>query len=165
MQQYAAGGGISPMTDVASTPPPLARWLGFAGLLPQILAVILVLPADGQWRFTALALGYAYAALILSFLGGMWWGLAARASAAAPGWLWFAAVAPSLIALLSAVPWATGEEWPGPSLGLLGIALLGSLLVDRQVAAMGLSPAWWLGIRVPLSIGLGLLTLAIACLA
>ena len=128
-------------------------------------ALVAVAGGDPEGRFSALALGFAYAALILSFLGGMWWGLAAQAGAAAPRWLWFAAVAPSLIALVSAWPWAVGKDWPGPSMLLLGLALLGSLLVDYRLHAAGLAPRWWLRLRVPLSVGLGAMTLAIGYFA
>ncbi|MEG3166130.1 DUF3429 domain-containing protein [Sphingomonas sp. PB2P19] len=143
----------------AKVVPPLPLWLGLAGLIPQLLAFIGVAAGEPEGRFTALALAYAYAALILSFLGGMWWGLAAQARTAVPRWVWVAAVVPSLIALLSALPWAFGDRWPGPSLALLGLALLGSLGVDYRLRAAGLCPAWWLRLRLPLSIGLGLLTL------
>ena len=73
-------------------------------------------------RFTALSVGYGYAALIFSFLGGVWWGLAAMGGARTPGWVWVAAVVPSLLALATAWPWATGGTWPGPSLIVLGVA-------------------------------------------
>ena len=85
-------------------------------------------------------MGYAYAALILSFLGGLWWGIAASRPNP-PEWLWVAAIAPSLIALGSAVPWATGQPWPGPSLLILGVALIGALAVDLVLARQGLVPA------------------------
>jgi hypothetical protein len=147
-----------------SAVPPIALWLGFAGLLPQAGALIAVLTDHPEWHFSALALGYAYAALILSFLGGMWWGLAAQAWQPIAGWIWFAAVTPSLIALASAVPWAIGDAWPGPSLALLGLAILGSLAVDYRLQAAGLCPGWWLRLRVPLSTGLGGLTLALGYL-
>lgn len=117
-----------------------------------------------EWHFAALSLTYAYSALILSFLGGTWWGLAARHPAQPPNWVWFAAVAPSLVALASAVPWAIGTAWPTPSLVLLGLALLASLLIDRKLAADGLAPAWWMSLRLPLSVGLGGLTLLAAML-
>jgi Protein of unknown function (DUF3429) len=143
----------------------LPRWLGWAGLLPQLWALTAILAGAPDSRFSAVALGYAYAALILSFLGGTWWGLAAQARPPVPRWVWFAAVAPSLVALGSAVPWAVGATWPGPSLGLLGIALIAALAVDYKLVGAGLCPAWWLGLRLPLSLGLGLLTLAIGYLA
>jgi hypothetical protein len=145
--------------------PRLALVLGYAGLLPQLAAVAVLLADDTGWRFAALALGYAYAALILSFLGGIWWGIAAQAHRPVPAWLWVAAVAPSLVALASAIPWAIGKPWPGPSLGWLGIALLLSLVVDYRLWATRLAPPWWLHLRLPLSLGLGLLTLVVSYLA
>ena len=140
------------------SPPVVPRWLGLAGLLPQLAVVAVVLSGDGPLRFSALSMGYAYAALILSFLGGLWWGLAARADHP-PEWIWVAAIAPSLIALGSAVPWALGEPWPGPSLAVLGVALIAALGVDRLLVREGLTPRWWMSLRVPLSLGLGLMTL------
>jgi len=149
--QPAATGGI----------PPLARLLGLSGLLPQLGAVALLLSGDPQSRFSALAIAYAYAAIILSFLGGLWWGLAARAESP-PRWLWFASVAPSLIALGTAWPWMVGLRWPGPSLVVLGFSLIAALLVDRALVRAGIAPYGWMTLRVPLSLGLGVLTILAA---
>ncbi len=143
------------------SPPPLPRWLGLAGLLPQLAAVALVFGGDEAVRFSAIALGYAYAALILSFLGGLWWGIAAGA-AKPPQWLWIVSVVPSLVALASAVPWAVGAPWPGPSLVVLGVGLIAALGVDLMLARQGLVPSWWMSLRLPLSLGLGGLTLLLA---
>ncbi len=148
---------------MTGAPPRLARALGAAGLLPQISVILVLLEHNNELRFSALAMGYAYAALILSFLGGLWWGLAAKAHAA-PGWLWIAAVIPSLVALASAVPWATGEPWPGPSLYILGGALIASLAIDWLLVRAGIAPPWWMGLRLPLSLGLGGLTLLAAAI-
>jgi hypothetical protein len=151
------------MTDPAlpGTPPklpPVARILGLAGLLPQAGVVAALLFGGTDVRFTALSVGYAYAALIFSFLGGLWWGLAAMGGNRTPGWAWIAAVAPSLLALATAWPWATGGSWPGPSLVILGVAIASSLFVDLRLSAAGITPDGWLALRVPLSTGLGLLT-------
>lgn len=144
--------------------PALPRWLGLAGLLPQFTCVAVLYAGPAEWREAALAIAFAYAALILSFLGGMWWGIAAAAPAAqrrkALGWLWIAAVLPSLVALACFLPWALGWAWPEPSLVMLGGALLVSLGVDAKLGA--LAPRWWLALRVPLSTGLGLATIAAA---
>jgi len=139
----------------------LPRWLGLAGLLPQFAAVAVVFGGDTTLHFSAIALGYAYAALILSFLGGLWWGVAATAPRP-PEWIWVAAVVPSLIALASAIPWAVGAPWPGPSLVVLGVGLVAALGVDLILARQGLVPAWWMSLRLPLSLGLGGLTLLLA---
>ena len=144
--------------------PALPRWLGLAGLLPQFTCVAVLYAGPAEWREAALAIAFAYAALILSFLGGMWWGIAAAAPAAqrrkALGWLWIAAVLPSLVALACFLPWALDWAWPEPSLVMLGGALLVSLGVDAKLDA--LAPRWWKALRVPLSTGLGLATIAAA---
>jgi hypothetical protein len=140
--------------------PPILRTLGYAGLLPQAFAIAALLIGGLEWRFTALSFAFAYAALILSFLGGSWWGLAARSPGAAPTWVWAAGVTPSLLALVSAVPWMIGGEWPGPSLPVLGAAIVATLAVDRMLDRRGFCPPGWLRLRAHLSLGLGALTLA-----
>jgi hypothetical protein len=143
--------------------PPAALTLGYAGLLPQIIAVAMVASGSG-WRWAALAGGWAYAALIFSFLGGVWWGLAlARPEVGRAAYV--AAVAPSLIALASFIPWTIGAEWPAPALAILGTCLLLSPLVDRAIAQRTALPAGWLRLRVVLSGGLGTLTIALAAMA
>lgn len=144
--------------------PPTARVLGLAGLLPQLACLAVAWLGPPVWKDAASTIAALYAALILSFLGGTWWGLAAGAPAAerraALGWLWTAAVMPSLIALACLAPLAFGWLWPEPSLVMLGGALLIALGVDVRLA--GLAPRWWLQLRVPLSVVLGTVTLAIA---
>jgi hypothetical protein len=143
--------------------PVVPRRLGLAGLMPQFVFMLAVWSGPGEWHWTALAAGWAYAALIFSFLGGMWWGIAALRladGAAVPGWLWLAAVLPSLLALVSFMPWVFGREWPGPSLAWLGLGLLVSPLVDRQIARL-VAP-WWLRLRLMLSVGLAIPTLLLA---
>lgn len=117
-----------------------------------------------EWKWSALAVAYAYAALIFSFLGGTWWGLAA-AHKDAPGWVYVAAVSPSLIALVTYVPWILGLSWPGPSMLLLGLCIIGSPLVDRRLVAAGIESTWLLSLRWILSLGLGMLTLTMAVVA
>jgi len=138
--------------------PRIAMLLGLSGLIPQAFAVMALVGDDPATRFPALALAYAYAALILSFLGGLWWGIAAK-SDDPPRWIWVAAVVPSLVALASAWPWMVGLTWPGPSLVALGVALIAALGVDLALIRGGLAPPGWLGLRAPLSLGLGALTL------
>ncbi|MXO52254.1 DUF3429 family protein [Erythrobacter gaetbuli] len=144
--------------------PGLARVLGLSGLLPQAACLFALLFGPPEWREPALRIAAIYAALILSFLGGLWWGIAAGAPAAerrrALGWLWIAAVTPSLVALACFLPWAFGGRWPEPSLVMLGAALLISLGVDARLGS--LAPRWWMALRVPLSVGLGAMTIAIA---
>lgn len=146
--------------------PPLPRWLGLAGLLPQLACLLALWFGPPDWRYVALAAAWGYAALIFSFLGGLWWGIAAARSgdsAEAHAWLWVAAVVPSLVAFATYLPWVFGWRWPVPSLAVLGIGLLASLAVDHKLGA--LAPGWWLSLRRPLSLGLGAMTLLIALAA
>lgn len=146
--------------------PPLPRWLGLAGLLPQLACLLALWFGPPDWRYVALAAAWGHAALIFSFLGGLWWGIAAARSgdsAEAHAWLWVAAVVPSLVAFATYLPWVFGWRWPVPSLAVLGIGLLASLAVDHKLGA--LAPGWWLSLRRPLSLGLGATTLLIALAA
>ena len=133
-----------------------ARLLGYAGIAPQFIAFMAVLKG-GPEGWSALALGYGYAALIFSFLGGVWWGIG-MARSDAPRWIFAVAVLPSLIALALWFPWMIGEVWPKPEMLVLGVLIMASPLVDH---AIGHAPAGWLALRWRLSLGLGGLTAAI----
>jgi hypothetical protein len=129
----------------------LIQTLGYAGLIPFVgLAMLLWLVAPGLQAWVAMALA-GYAALIVSFLGGVHWGLGwlggLRGPNAAPHtqrnhFLW--GITLSLLA------------WPGllmpPFAGLawLGFALVLSYLADRTLyARAGLQR--WLTLRFRLS--------------
>ena len=145
--------------SIASLPRPLVV-LGLAGLLPQAICFALVVQG-GPERWIALAAACFYAALILSFLGGMWW-MAGLLSGLRAGWVYGLAIVPSLIGWAALLPWSAGWNWPGPSLVVLALALLASPLVDRTLARHVAFPAGWLRLRAIMTSGLGLLTMLIA---
>ena len=142
----------------------LARWLGLAGLIPQILLATVVIGLPAKFGPPAIGLALIYSGLILSFIGGAWWGLAAHGKVRVSSWLWLAAIAPSLIAF-AAIGAGTIGRSPGPSLMITGTSLIAALGVDFKLAANGLCPPGWLGLRTPLSLGLGGLTILIATLS
>ncbi len=141
--------------------PPAARLLGYAGLLPLVgcAAGLVLLPMH---RAPLLDAGFGYAALIFSFLGGLWWGQGVARGRASPG-LFGVAVLPSLIAwglmLLRLLGWTTGE-----ALLALGTAILLSPVVDLVLARNQALVRGWIALRLQLSTGLGALTLALAFL-
>jgi len=139
---------------------PAARVLGYAGLLPQVFCCAMIL-AGHEWRYAALAGGFAYAAAIFSFLGGVWWGQAVQSGRATTG-AYVLAILPSLLAVALFLPWSFGWEWPGPALFYLGALILASPLVDR---ALGYAAPDFLRLRWHLSVGLGTLTLLLGALA
>lgn len=146
--------------DANNSLSPAARALGYAGLLPQALCVALIVIGH-EWRYSALAGGYAYAAAIFSFLGGVWWGQAVASGRASTG-AYLLAVLPSLMAVALFLPWTFGWDWPGPALLYLGALILASPLVDR---GLGFAQADFLRLRWHLSAGLGGLTIALGFLS
>jgi Protein of unknown function (DUF3429) len=120
--------------------------LGYAGLIPLVgLALLIWLVAPDLQAWVALALA-AYAALIVSFLGGIHWGIGWSRLAQTPDskthFIW--GVVPSLLA------------WPGlvmpPYAGLawLGLVVIVCYAVDRRLYTQaGLSA--WLKLRFRLS--------------
>lgn len=143
--------------------------LGYAGLLPQVAAVILValgrIRSDPVLLRSGMGLAGNYGALILSFLGGVWWGFAVRRG---EGQARLAAVAvlPSLAALGVFVLLGLWDiRSGGLPLILLGLLIILTLLVDDRLAASGEAPAGWMRLRAPLSLGLGGLTILAGLLA
>ena len=146
--------------DGQSSLSPAARILGYAGLSPQIICLGMVLSGH-EWRYSALAGGFAYAAAIFSFLGGVWWGQAVQSGRASTG-AYLLAVMPSLLAVALFLPWTFGWSWPGPALLYLGALILASPLIDR---ALGFAAPDFLRLRWHLSLGLGGLTIALGLAA
>lgn len=102
-----------------------ARQLAYAGLTPFVLGALLVhlVRADAH-PYVVLSL-QAYAALIVSFLGGVYWGVAFRETAPADH-LFVWGVVPSLLAWPAVI-------MPGSAgLVLLGVLLLVCYAVDRR---------------------------------
>jgi hypothetical protein len=154
------------MTSSISKLPSAALLAGYAGLLPQLLATALIVSGN-DYRWTGLAAAYGYAAFIFSFLGGIWWGfgLIARKDGVDAGPIFALAVAPSLIAFASYLPWIWGLDWPGPSMAWIGLFIMASPLADRWLTKKCNLPDGWMRLRWHLSISLGGLTFILAALA
>lgn len=138
--------------------------MGYAGLLPQLICVVLA-AIGHEYAYTALAGGFAYGAAIFSFLGGVWWGQAVQSGSDAKlagAGTYVIAVVPSLISVALFLPWSLGWEWPGPALLYLGMLILLSPIVDR---VLGYAAKDFMRLRVQLSVGLGLLTIALGVVA
>jgi hypothetical protein len=123
--------------------PDTARLLGNLGLVPFVLGVALVWVVNAEARpYAAKALS-AYAAMIVSFLGAIHWGLGFRLSAP-PASLFIWGVVPALVAWLAVL-------MPAPAaLVVHGVMLCACYAVDRRVyPTQGL--AHWLTLRFRLS--------------
>lgn len=140
----------------SSTPdlPAPVRILGLAGILPQFACIGLALAGYGDFATQA---GLAYAAVILSFLGGMWWMLALLAGSRAVA-VYIVAVFPSLIG------WGA-MLLPAGGLVVVSLCLLASPLVDGRLARLAALPDGWIRLRWQMATGLGLSTMTLAVLA
>ncbi|WP_375288332.1 DUF3429 domain-containing protein [Sphingomonas sp.] len=138
-----------------------ARLLGFAGLVPQLIAVLLIATGIDAALGTLLAFGYAV--LIVSFLGGIWWGIAMQDGRGQPR-IAAIAVLPTLVGFALMIARILGLQ-SDLALVLLGIVVMLTLLIDRMLVSEDQAPPGWMGLRVPLSLGLGALTILAGVLA
>lgn len=160
-RSYCLSRGLGPPQVMA--PPQLPRpaiVFGLAGLMPQAICLLLVARGGPEGWF-ALAAACFYAAIILSFLGGLWW-MTALLTGVRSAWMYALAVSPSLIGFAALLPWCAGWRWPHPSLVALGLTLLASPLVDFYLNRRASLPTGWLRLRAVMASGLGILTLLVA---
>ena len=139
-----------------------AFFLGLAGLLPQAMCCAVALSSQNYSTYVFVS-GFAYAALIFSFIGGVWWGQALATPTRYP-WIFVAAVCPSLIAWAAAVLLFSDLKWWSFATSAIAISLIVSPLVDLQISKVMPQPKGWMGLRWTLSIGLGCLTFVMASL-
>jgi len=100
--------------------------LGYAGLSPFVLLTGLMWLVDSKLLpFVAIALG-GYAATIVSFLGGVHWGIGFMQGPAAPRFHFIWGVVPSLLAWLALLMPALA------ALPLLGLVLVVCYVVDSK---------------------------------
>ena len=131
------------------------RWLGYGGLLPFLAFDVLIWVDRDRAAFWHHNL-QAYGAVILSFVGALHWGIAMtsvnndlRQRSAMFAW----SVVPCLMALLAlALPPMIGDL-------LLGSGFLLHYGMDLRIAPYVALPAWYLPLRLRLSV------VAMMCLA
>lgn len=122
---------------------PTALRLGYAGLLPFVVGALLVWLVRAEAHpYVALALS-AYGAVVVSFLGGVHWGLAFR-HAEPPTRLLVWGVVPAIVA------WLAVMMPPSAGLVILGAMLVACYAVDRRLYAEE-GVAHWLMLRFRLS--------------
>jgi len=108
-----------------------ALLLGVAGLIPFVGCAVLLWTADSPDRFNTAHALVAYGAVILSFLGGINWGIALKEQSTGDllhrlGW----SVVPSLVGWLGLLLQALVNH--GVALGLLLVAFIAQYFLDRR---------------------------------
>ncbi|MCF5709242.1 DUF3429 family protein [Pseudomonas syringae] len=124
------------------------KWLGYGGLLPFIFLALLI-PFSLDYRpLIAIAL-VNYGAVILSFVGALHWGFAMTvqdmsAEQRSQRFIW--SVMPALIAWIATLlPIPVGCV-------LLVVGLVAHLRQDRQLSRVISMPAWYLPMRLQLTV-------------
>jgi hypothetical protein len=128
----------------------LAWFLTLAGAVPFVLATGALFASDASSvRVPAITALVTYSAVILSFLGGIEWGLAIRDDS---GNETSRAIALGLSTVSSLAAWAvlwlpTATWQVGAALGLF-VAVWAA---DQWMASRGLLPAWFVDLRTAIS--------------
>ncbi|WP_298985034.1 DUF3429 domain-containing protein [uncultured Roseibium sp.] len=147
MKTAKSATGLTNPKDPANVPV-AARWLGGTGAIPFAGLAFLCVFAPENWsNWAAQAMAF-YGAVILSFLGGIQWGLAISDASSTDNQVTrlSLSVVPSLIA------WA-GLLLP-LSTGLLVMVAAFALVLYQDVSASrsGDAPSWYPKLRMPLSL-------------
>ena len=118
-----------------------AGWMGYLGLLPFLATAI------GVWFGPAWAAGWlaAYGAVILAFVGAIYWGLAMTRRDTPPEWF-YASVVPALVA------WAALLVPAIVGLPVIAAGFIGWRVWESREAAKNL-PRWFRRLRTVLTSG------------
>ena len=135
--------------------------LGLSGLIPFLWGALTYVNTDLQtWgaanlgpRFVGPYVQLFYGSVILSFMSGVLWGFATRTDGARAATCYALSVLPAL--------WAFFMTGGGPvSAGMnLIFGFVGLLALDFAFSRWGLTPAWWMPLRVLLT------SVVVLCLA
>lgn len=148
---------LPPMTKIPLAP----LVLGLAGLIPFVWGAATYLSEPlAQWGLRALGPRFIgpyvqlfYGSVILSFMSGVLWGFATKAQGTRAATGYVLSVIPALWAFLMT---GGGPTTAGMNL-IFGFA--GVLILDCAFSIWGLTPRWWISLRVLLT------GIVIACLA
>ena len=141
--------------------PPEARILGAGGVIPLLAGIVMAFAAPEPFGFPLVRTILIYAAMILSFLGGIHWGFASAALARDAVEL----NAPRILGL-SVLPALAG--WVALFLSnalaapLLAASFASVLLLDRATDRLGYVPRWWMRLRMRLTAAVVVLLLLLA---
>ena len=127
----------------------LAWLLTLAGALPFIAATVALVAEESRIRVPAIAALVTYAAVILSFLGGIEWGLAVRDRGAGDTSQEKAHAAALVVSVLPSlagwgVLWLPSPHW---QLGAALALFLGVWAADLALSRQGLVPSWFVDLR------------------
>ena len=126
--------------------PGSALILGYLGLIPFIFLSTALWVVQVEYYATVENALLTYAAIILSFMGAIYWGVAINNSANPEKKLLILGVIPALIA------WFASFAGPFIQFSVLYIAFSGLCVIDSFTAKNGGLPSWYPLLRIPLTV-------------
>lgn len=134
----------------STTTPDAPQFLGLAGVIPFATGALATAIAPETYIPMFATATQLYGASILSFLGGVHWGLALRHNPAVMTKDFVVSVIPSLVG------WSAALANPNPGLAILSSSFVMLYGYDRfRLAASRVSPmipSWYLPMRLPLTV-------------
>lgn len=126
--------------------PRAALALGLAGLIPFLYgAAAIVFPALALAEYPARAILEIYGAVIFCFMAGCLWGFAAKDGRDLWRWLGLSVI-PAILIFFAILRF--GRD----STAIMTVAFPALLILDVAFARAGLAPAWWMQLRILLTI-------------
>lgn len=133
--------------------PRSALLLGLAGTIPFIWGVVTLLSSElALWtmssltpRLSAPLVHVSYGTIILAFMSGVLWGFATKANASRATLGYTLSVVPALWAFFMPASNATQA-----AIGLM-VGFAGLIVLDALFHKWGLTPAWWMRLRILLT--------------
>ena len=148
-------------TDEERRVPHAAKWLGAVGAIPFVTAAIAGPFLSGSLEYPVFLALIAYGAVILSFLGGIQWGLSIATSREVNSDdASFRRLGISVLPTL--IGWLALLVAPPVGIVILAIAFGLLLIVDLEASRKGEAPAWYPSLRWPLTVTVIASLLAVA---
>lgn len=127
--------------------PTPALVLGAAGVLPFVFLTLATWVGFEPFGRPPTSVQALYALAILSFMGAIHWGLAMARPVGSATWGYLLSVVPALVGwfALAFLPMRSALWVMAATFGLL-------LLYDLRAVRLGVAPAWYPALRVPLTV-------------
>jgi hypothetical protein len=129
--------------------PEPAGWLGGLGAVPFLGLAAAAHFVDDAHRMSVIQALLAYGAVILSFLGGVHWGLAVGSNINSDNRQFLARLVLSVLPSLAGWTALLATETTG--LLILATAIAAMLWVDLRATQAGHAPPWYPNLRIPLT--------------
>lgn len=120
--------------------------LGLAGLIPFVVGTLTTLGwLPTLWGFGGPVMALSYGTVILCFMSGVLWGFATKAEGHQAAIGYSLSVVPAL--------WAFFMAGDGLSSAVIYkvVGFVGLLMLDYQFSVWGLTPKWWMKLRILLT--------------